>query len=76
MRSTEIMHFLAMEAQWESHAVSFMHSVNGNHLIDSLRMKSSHKIYARYSNSIPDDMARNGLQTPYRMKGSRSIESE
>ena len=55
MRSTEIMHFLAMEAQWESHAVSFMHSVNGNHLIDSSRMNFSHKRYTRYSNSIPDD---------------------
>jgi len=44
-----------MEAQWESHAVSFMHSVNGNHLIDSSRMNFSHKRYTRYSNSIPDD---------------------
>jgi len=61
---------------WESHAVGSMHTVKGNHLIDSLRMKSSHKRYARYSNSIPDDMARNGLHTPYRMKGSRSIENE
>ena len=38
-----------------------MHTVHGNHLTDSSRMKSFHKRYARYSNSIPDDTVQSGL---------------
>ncbi len=53
-----------------------MHTVNGNHPTVSSGMNFSQKRYAKYSNSIPDDMVQNGLHIPYRMKGSRSIESE